>query len=263
MPTTPRESLGKKLRDLRIRAGLSGDALAAQTGLSQSKVSRVETGRGLPSVEEVQRWAGATGASNDELQELASLVEQVATAATSWRVLHRLGLAEKQHEVEELERQASHVFIFQPSMIPGLLQVPEYARRLLVTGFPDEDHAQAVAARAQRQAVLYDTSKRFDFLITEGALQWGWDDLQPAQRDRLSAAASMPNISIKIVSPGSTPYLHPFLIWEMPEETLVTVETYSAELTVTEAQDVATYRQVWQRLSEGAHDWQAWHHRHG
>ena len=43
----------------------------------------------------------------------------------------------------------------------------------------------------------------------------------------------------------------------------MTGETYSAELTVTEAQDVATYREVWQRLSEGAHDWQTWHQRHG
>jgi transcriptional regulator with XRE-family HTH domain len=132
LPTSPREQLGRKLRDLRLRAGLSGDALAAQTGLSQSKVSRVERGLSLPSVEELRAWATATEATGSELRELAGLVEQVATSATSWRVLHQLGLAEKQQEIAELEQQASQIHTFQPSMIPGLLQTADYARRMLL-----------------------------------------------------------------------------------------------------------------------------------
>jgi transcriptional regulator with XRE-family HTH domain len=257
LPTSPRESLGNKLRDLRLRAGLSGDALAAQTGLSQSKVSRIETGRGLPSLEEVQAWAAATNASADELRELAGLVEQVATSATSWRILHRLGLAAKQHEVEELEREAARIYTFQPSMIPGLLQVPEYARRLLATGFPDQDHARAVAARMERQAILYETSKQFEFLLTEGAITWGWDDLRAAQLDRLTSVASLPNVTVLVVAPSSTPFLHPFVMWDLADETLVTVETYSAEMTVADTQDIQTYREVWQRLADGATEWSA------
>src|SRR4030095_16860754 len=95
LPSSPREQLGRRLRDLRLRAGLSGDALAAQTGLSQSKVSRVERGLSLPTVEELRAWATATEATSSELRELVGFVEQVATSATSWRVLHQLGLAEK------------------------------------------------------------------------------------------------------------------------------------------------------------------------
>jgi hypothetical protein len=46
--------------------------------------------------------------------------------------------------------------------------------------------------------------------------------------------------------------LHPFVIWHLPDERLVTVETYSAELQVRDEADLARYQQVWQRLSQTA-----------
>lgn len=255
MPTTPREQLGSRLRQLRTRAGLSGDALAKVSGLSQSKISRVETGRSLPSIEEVRAWATATNASAEELAELAGLVEQVATSATSWRVLQRLGLVERQREIAELERQANRILTFQPVVIPGLLQVPDYAKRAMAMGYSGEADPQAVAARLERQRILYDESKQFEFLLTEGALRWrpGDMDMRP-QMDRLMSAANLPNVTLGIVpfESASTVFLNQFVLWELPDETLVTVETYSAELTVTEAHDLARYRQVWERLSAAA-----------
>lgn len=255
MPTTPREQLGSRLRQLRTRAGLSGDALASRTGLSQSKISRVETGRSLPSVEEVRAWAAATDTTDEELAELAALVEQVATTATSWRVLQRLGLAEKQREIAELERQAKRILTFQPVVIPGLLQVPDYARRVMAMGYAGEADPRAVAARLERQSILYDDSKRFEFLITEGALRWRPGDMNMRpQIDRLISAANLANVTLGIVPFDQAPtvFLNQFVLWELPDESLVTVETYSAELTVTDAADVARYREVWRRLSETA-----------
>lgn len=255
MPTTPREQLGSRLRQLRTRAGLSGDALAARTGLSQSKISRVETGRSLPSVEEVRAWAAATDATAEELAELAALVEQVATTATSWRVLHRLGLVEKQREIAELERRAKRILTFQPVVIPGLLQLADYAERVIAMGYEGKVDRRAVAARLERQRILYDESKRFEFLITEGALRWRPGDMNMRpQLDRLMAVASLPNVTLGIVpfDAAQTVFANQFVLWELPDEILVTVETYSAELTVTEAHDLARYRQVWERLSESA-----------
>jgi transcriptional regulator with XRE-family HTH domain len=257
LPSSPREQLGRKLRDLRLRAGLSGDALAAQTGLSQSKVSRVERGLSLPSVEELRAWATATEASGSELRDLLGFVEQVATSATSWRVLHQLGLAEKQQEIAELEQQAIEIRTFQPSMIPGLLQTADYARRMLTESFPGIT-MQDIQARMERQAILYDESKRFAFVITEAALRWkpGDTDMRP-QLDRLTSMASLPNVTILVlpIGVGSLPILHPFVIWHLEDEVTVSVETYSAELWVTELREVDRYREVWQRLSETAQPW--------
>lgn len=254
MPTSARESLGSQLRQLRQRAGLSGAALAGLAGLTQSKVSRVERGLSLPSVEEVRAWAAACEASEGELGGLAAALEAVATSATSWRILHRLGVAQKQTEIAELERQASHIQTLQPATIPGLLQTADYARRLLIDAFPDTT-PEDVQARMERQSILYDEGKRFEFIVTEPALQWRPEGVNlQAQLAYLKSVATLPNVSIHVLPVGapSPPVLHPFVIWQLPAETLVSVETYSAELWVRETADVARYQQVWGQLLESA-----------
>jgi len=261
--STPREQLSAKLRELRRRSGLSGERLASQTGLSQPKVSRIEAARSLPSLAEVRRWAQATGATPAELRELAALAEQVATSATSWRILHKLGLAEKQYQLRDLEQHARRILTFQPVVIPGLLQVAEYARRVMSMGYSGSADPKAVAARMERQAVLYEQTKQFAFVVTEGALlfQPGPPKLMQHQRDRLMSVASMPNVTIAVLpyDRAPVPFLNQFVLWELPDETLVTAETFAAELQIREPADVARYRQVWSLVEESAidlHEWQ-------
>jgi hypothetical protein len=153
-----------------------------------------------------------------------------------------------------------HVQVFQPSMIPGLLQTADYARRMLTEAFPGTT-THDIQARMDRQSILYDESKRFDFLITEGALRWRPAGVSMApQIDRLNSMATLPNVAILVVPLGadSPPILHPFVVWHLEGETLVSVETYSAELWVHEAADVARYRHMWERLSAGAVDGLTW-----
>jgi hypothetical protein len=91
-------------------------------------VSRLETGRTTPSLTDIEVWARATSASQEEVGELAALVEQLAVSTTSWRILHHLGRTDKQQDIAELERESPAICVFQPVMIPGLLQIAEYAR---------------------------------------------------------------------------------------------------------------------------------------
>lgn len=49
-PEADRLELATALRDLRRAAGLSGQALGARVYMSQTKISRIETGRIVPSV---------------------------------------------------------------------------------------------------------------------------------------------------------------------------------------------------------------------
>jgi transcriptional regulator with XRE-family HTH domain len=171
---TSREQLGNRLRQLRQGAGLSGDALANRTGWSQAKVSRIERGKTLPSRQDIDLWVAHTGASRQVGAELLELLETTVTSATAWRTLHRLGLRHRQVEIAERERQASAIHVFQPTMVPGLLQTAEYAKRVMEQGNPSaqQDIAEAVEARLERQRILYDESRQFEFLITEGALRW-------------------------------------------------------------------------------------------
>lgn len=107
----------------------------------------------------------------------------------------------------------------------------------------------------ERQSILYDQTRRFDFLVTEGALRWRPDDMDMRpQLDRILSMASLPNVGLSVVphDPGRMPLLHPFVMWELEDETLITVETYSAELQVRDPADVQRYQEVWERLVEGA-----------
>jgi Helix-turn-helix domain len=49
-----KDDLAAMLRDLRVRAGLTGERLAARCAMSQSKVSKIETGKVIPSVVDVE-----------------------------------------------------------------------------------------------------------------------------------------------------------------------------------------------------------------
>jgi hypothetical protein len=74
------------------------------------------------------------------------------------------------------------------------------------------------------------------------------------QLDRLLSMASLPNVTLAVVpsGPSRMPLLHPFVMWELEDETLITVETYSAELQVRDPADVQRYQEVWTRLMEDA-----------
>lgn len=53
------------------------------------------------------------------------------------------------------EPEATHIRMFEPLLIPGLLQIEEYARAVLAAGRKPEELEQAVAARLERQKILY------------------------------------------------------------------------------------------------------------
>lgn len=254
-----RRQLGGKLLELRRRAGLSGADLARLLSTNQPRISRIETGRTVPSVGDVRAWAEATHATPEEVAELGDLVRRLATEATSWRILHRLGLTQRQREIAELEREATAIVVFQPTMVPGLLQVADYARRVMAQGNPSSqaDLAGAVAQRMERQTILYDQRKRFEFIITEGALRWrpGPPDLMAAQLDRLISVASLPNVSIGVLlldQEAPDAYLHPFVVFELADDALITVETLSAELQINEPQEMEVYQRTLERYRGAA-----------
>jgi len=245
-----------------MRAGLTGDRLAELTGFSQPKVSRIETGRTLPTVADLALWAQASGANDAERQELVEMLEAVATEAVSWRLLHRLGLRHKQEDIAQLEQASRIIRVFQPVMVPGLLQTAEYARRVMVQGnLSDQgDVAGAVAARMERQAILYDQGKTFEFLITEGALRWwpGPAQVMLPQLDRVSQMATLPNVEVGIIPFGieaPDAYCHQFVIFEDDDEIRVTAETYTTELTTNDLRDIAVYQLVMERFRKVA-QWQ-------
>lgn len=253
--------LGSALRRLRLRADLTGEQLAERTGMSQSKVSRIELGQSAAAVTDVERWAEATGASDDERADLVELAESAVTETIAWRTVRDRGLGGRQRDVQVVEASAGTIRYFHPVLVPGLLQTAEYYRRLCKTTFPEgrPDLAAAIAARMERQAVLYDETKRLEFVTTEVALRWrfGPPPTMLAQLDRILTVASLATVAIGIIPQSAElapSYIHGFTIFDDrgDEDPIVEVETLTTNLAITDPQDVERYRQHFARLREAA-----------
>jgi transcriptional regulator with XRE-family HTH domain len=250
-----REQFGARMRQVRTEAGLTGEQLAGLLGVNQSTISRVENGKILPSPELLEAWMKATHTSEPVHAELADLLEAAATDVASWRRLHRQGLRRKQEAAGEVERAAHTIRTFQPVCVPGLLQIAEYARLVMSAGnpFDQPDIAEAVGARLQRQAILYDETKRFEFILTEGAIRWrpGSVQMQRAQLAHLISISSLPNVDLGVIPlevQSDTPYTHIFILTELAEETVIIIETITAELQVRDPRDIEVYREYLERL---------------
>lgn len=253
-----RQELGAALRRLRKGAGLSGEEMADALGISQSRVSRIELGQQVAEPAVVDGWARAAGASDAERDTLLGIAEAAAAEMVSWRKAMARGLARLQEDSRELEARAAAILNFQTAGVPGLLQVPEYARRVFATErqATEADIAAAVAARMNRQAIVYSGSKRLEFVMTEAAVRWrpGPASLMRAQAEKIIGVIGLENVTVGIIPQDAEVNVwhdHGFNILAggtEADEAVVHVETLTRGLTITDPADVAAYRDAFDRL---------------
>ena len=253
-----RQELGAALRRLRKNAKLSGEEMATALGISQSRVSRMELGQQVAAPAVVDNWARATGASDADRETLLGIAEAAAAEMVSWRKTMARGLARLQEDSRELEARAAAILNFQTAGVPGLLQLPEYARRVFAMErqATEADIAAAVAARMNRQAIVYSGSKHLEFIMTEAAVRWrlGPESLMRAQVEKIIDACGLESVTVGIIPQAAEADVwhdHGFNLLEghaEDSEAAVHVETLTRGLTITDPADVAAYRDAFARL---------------
>jgi transcriptional regulator with XRE-family HTH domain len=266
-PTAQRRRLAEMLRDLRLAAGMDQTSFGARAGgMSQSKVSRLELGRQVPSLAEARAWAGAAGADADTTARLFELTEAALTELTTKQEELRSGLAAKQQHLGRTEQAVSTIRVY-TVVVPGLLQTAQYARRVFTTGeglVPGlvRDIPAAVTARLERQQVLYQPGKQFAFVVPEGALRWrpGPDGARvlAAQLDRVGALSTLEGVTFGIIPWSAEVYAlapNEFAILgdpEKDEDAEVVIETVTREIHIRDAAQIAVYLDLWRRLCADA-----------
>jgi transcriptional regulator with XRE-family HTH domain len=238
------DELAIGLRDARRAAGLTGARLAARCGISQSKISKIETGKVLPSATDVERVLTALGTGQDRIADLLALARLANTEFQSTRASLRRGLHYKQKELAALEAETQHARFFLPLMITGLLQTPEYARASLA-GFPG-DHHQAIARRLDRQSALYTPARRFTFILAEAAVRWQVCEplVMAAQADRLASLSELPNVTIGVIPLDSRVPDGPLNTFTVYDERIVTAETFTGVIMMRDPRDVAYHLEL-------------------
>ncbi len=236
-----KSDLAEVLRELRKRAGLSGDRLAQRCSMSQSKISKIETGKITPTLVDVERILRALDAPPALISELRALARIANTEWQDARSLRRKGLDKKQVELADLERTASEFRFFLLSMITALLSTPEYIKASLAH-IPG-DHSKAISRKLDRQAVLHDPAKRFTFVLTEQAVRW---PILPAaamamQIDRLASLTYLPSVRLGVVPIGGYLPGCPLNTFTIYDDRIATVETSTGALVFRDSRDVESY----------------------
>ncbi|MDQ2708669.1 MAG: helix-turn-helix transcriptional regulator [Actinomycetota bacterium] len=258
MPSSPSSSralagLGARLRAVREQAGLSGTELAEALGNGwlQPKVSKIETGRQLPTAEDVTAWARATGVDAEPLLTLRAKAAAEYVAYKD-RIADAGGAVPRQHEIAALAASCTFLSEYQPALVPGRLQTPAYMRGmaegdefLAADGIPTDQIGHLIAARLRRQAIMYEPGRQIVHIVGEAALRTRIGGMSVAtlraQLTYLAEMSKLPGHTFGVVPFSVATPFTPLSGWSMYDRDLVVIETLDGSIQLTEPAVLARY----------------------
>ncbi|MGC4936476.1 helix-turn-helix domain-containing protein [Kribbella sp. DT2] len=251
------EALGLRLRDLRKDAGLTGRELAAATGWHFTRISKLEHGVQPPTDRDIRTWCEVCGAE-DQATDLIAQARAIESMYVEFRRRSRSGVKHLMLAFQDAYDHAEQFRIYEHNVIPGLFQTADYIRAMLNfwMGFLDaeNDIDEAIAARLERQQIVYESRRRFAVVLEENALRtwFGTAETMAGQLDRLLTVMTLPNVALGIVptmierqAVGSAGF------W-MFDDKLVTLETTTASIEVSQQQEIALYTRMFDLLRQSA-----------
>jgi transcriptional regulator with XRE-family HTH domain len=250
---TRRQLFGERLRGMRSRAGVSGRELAEALATSQSKISKIETGRQTPTDEDVTAWCEALDAPEATVAELLAELAELRVEQRDWRRQLRAGHRGRQQQISELEQNAGRIRAVEVVAVPGLLQTADYARRMFAAQAElleyGRDLDDAVRARMARQQLLYESGRSIEILVAEAGLRHSIcpPTEMAGQVDRLVSVLGLPGVRFGVLPLGRRlPFavMHGFNLLD----DVALVDTLSSELRIDDPEQVAVYHRVVDRL---------------
>jgi len=252
-----RADLGIRLKELRTEAGLTGKELAVKLGWQQSKVSKLETGRQTATINDLKAWARATG-QPDAIPELKGRLHSLESTYRPWcRQLaagHRA--AQDTHGTQHAYARTIHAF--STSVIPGILQTPDYAHSILSRHAElhgaTRDLDAGVDARMRWQDNLYTGRTQYHVLMWEAALHVRIcsPEVLVAQLDRLISAQGLRAVQLGIIPLAAEVHLPPSHDFYIFDEQRVIADAWHTEMWLNTAEEARLYRRIWDRLNKAA-----------
>ena len=269
-PGVLRRRLGSELRALRERAGLTIENVAKELECSVSKISRLETGKGIPYRRDVRDLLERYGITDEGHRErLMRLVGDGQRQGWWGDFRDVLGpdpedplLPDNLSQLVSLEYDASEVRSFEPIVLHGLLQTADYARAILNTLSTADKEAtdRLVELRMRRQRRLYadDDPLAVHMIIDEAVLRRpvGGRQVMREQLQRLLVDSQRPNITFQVLplSVGAhCSVAGSFVVLafaDSDDNDLVYVECHVGDLYIEKQHDVEVYEKTFGLLVE-------------
>jgi transcriptional regulator with XRE-family HTH domain len=255
-PTLRRRELGAVLRSRRLDLGLTVEQVAERLLCSASKVSRMETGQRGATLRDVRDLCDLYGISSagerDRLMALAREGKQQGW----WQ---SQDFPDDYGRYVDYEQEATAIRTYQSTIVPGLLQTPEYVREMSNVAVPEvsaETANEFVEVKERRQARLAAVPPlSLSVILDEAVLHRvvGGPAVMGAQLERMIEATRIHSVTIQVI-----PYIagaHPamdstFTILDLtdPVPSVVYVEGLVGRIYLERPQEIARYEYVFDRL---------------
>ncbi|MFJ9538994.1 helix-turn-helix domain-containing protein [Streptomyces sp. NPDC101225] len=265
-PAVRRRKLGAELRELRASAGLTSGEAARLAGWHQSKVSRIETGASGVKPADVRLLLDVYAVSDAQLRELLLVLagSDESGGRHHWWHAYRGVLPPTYRDFISLESQASAMSTLETSVVPGLLQTPEYARAVTraAVGGPDDDRLDAlVEVRLARQDVLRsDRPLSLSAVLDEAVLrrEVGGPDVMALQLRRLLDTAQLPQVRLQVLPFAAGAHVGvtgPFVIFSFSSTSdldVVVLDHLTSSLYLERKEDLRAYSEAFKDLQSHA-----------
>jgi transcriptional regulator with XRE-family HTH domain len=259
-PTLRRRRLGMELRRLREAAHLTIEQVAKELEVSDSKISRIETGQVGATPRDVRDILEIYGAPEDQRGELIQIAREARQRAW-WHAYTDLPLS----AFVGLEAAASSMSTYAALVLPGLFQTRDYARAILAGihhNLTSEEIERQVELRMERQSLLTaaDPPKLW-VVIDEAAVRRrvGGPEVMQEQLEQLIRIGLLPHVTLQALpfANGEHPGLDgTFLIIGFPEQAdpnMVYIEhAFAKDLYVEDSSVVQSYDVLFDHLRAAA-----------
>lgn len=254
-----RAHVGAELRRIRESLDLPGVAVGAALGWSQSKVSRIETGRFGATLSELAALLDYYAVPEEVRAELLAVAAEGDGLPGAW-IVRAGGPKRRQGEVAAIESRVRRIRYYATITVPGLLQTPEYTRAIASAGGFGAPEA-LLASRQERQTLLRrEDAPEYDLVLDQRAVgRWaGSNDVMSEQLDRLADVASWPTVRLQVVRSGggaTALALAQFLMYDFRDRTSPTVvqlESQTADVYLSAESDIQAYAKLFAKLQTEA-----------
>ncbi|MFF9865210.1 helix-turn-helix domain-containing protein [Streptomyces sp. NPDC013953] len=256
-PTVRRRRLGQELRRLRELKGMTAEEVAERLLVSQSKISRLENGRRSISQRDVRDLCGVYEVEDHRIVDSLMQMAKDSRQQGWW---HAFGDIPYSVYIG-LETDAASLRVYEPQVVPGLLQTRRYAEALITGALPESapaDIEKRVNVRARRQERIKDSEQplRLWAVIDESALRRvvGDKQLMIEQLEHLLEQSQQPHVTVQVLPfemgahPGISGH---YAILEFPDaadSSVVYIEGVTSDLYLEKANDVQKYSVMYEHL---------------
>ncbi|MEV3925730.1 helix-turn-helix domain-containing protein [Actinomadura coerulea] len=210
-PTVRQRRIGSALRKARDHHNLTVATVARRFGRSQGWMSMVENGLQAIAPDELSDLLDLYEIEDGPLRD--SLLHLATHKPGSWERTYEDRISAAALDLASLEEDSAEIRTFQPCIVPGLLQTPDYARKIIALGNAKHPHKikALVDFRISRQRVLSRPDPpHYVPIIAEAVLhnQVGGDAaILRAQIQRLAGAARLNHVELRVLPSTASEYL--------------------------------------------------------